>query len=121
MKFIRKIIICLKYLFTKQDEYEYYNEDGELVIATGRHILDIIEDNNIKDKSLREMTVGMEQMKFRIGKILSDIVRIQMWSPEYDNCYHKNECTKFCKFKSPVEHCMYYELEKLIDKVEELI
>ena len=47
MKFIRKIIVCLKYLFTKQDEYEYYNEDGELVIATGKHILDIIEDNNI--------------------------------------------------------------------------
>ena len=116
MKFIRKIIICLKYLFTKQDEYEYYGKNGELVMATGRHILDIIEDNNIKDKSLREMTVSMEQMKFKMNRVLLDLIRLQRFTPEYNDCYHKDKCKYNCGHEQ-YGMCWYYHIEEIIDKL----
>lgn len=115
MKFLRKLKVCLWYLFTKQSEYEYYNKDGELVLATGRSILDIVEDNNIKDKALREKGACIEQMRFKIDRAFLDLINLQRKTDEYDNCYYKNECKYNCKHSKGL--CLYFALQKIIDKL----
>ena len=116
MKFLRKLKVCLQYLFTKQSEYEYYNKDGELVLATGRSILDIVEDNNIKDKALREKGACIEQMKFKMNRVLLDLIHLQRFTEEYDNCYHKDKCKYNCGHEQ-YGMCWYYHLQKIIDKL----
>jgi hypothetical protein len=116
MKFLRKLKVCLWYLFTKQSEYEYYNEDGELVLATGRSILDIVEDNSVKDKALREKCACIEQMRFQIDRAFLDLVHLQRFTEEYDNCYHKDKCKYNCGHER-YGMCWYYHLQKIIDKL----
>lgn len=116
MKFLRKLKVCLQYLFTKQSEYEYYNKDGELVLATGRSIFDIVEDNNIKDKALREKGACIEQMRFQIDRAFLDLVHLQRFTEEYDNCYHKDKCKYNCGHER-YGMCWYYHLQKIIDKL----
>ena len=115
MKFLRKLKVCLWYLFTKQSEYEYYNEDGELVLATGRSILDIVEDNGIKDKALREKGACIEQMRFQIDRAFLDLIDLQRKTDEYDNCCYKDECKYNCKHSKGL--CLYFALQKIIDKL----
>lgn len=114
MNFIRKLKVCLQYLFTKQDEYEYFNKDGELVLATGRSILDIVEDNSVKDKALCEKCACIEQMRFQIDRAFLDLVHLQRFTEEYDNCYHKDKCKYNCGYS---KNCLYFELEKIIEKL----
>ena len=116
MKFLRKLKVCLQYWFTKQSEYEYYNKDGELVLATGRSILDIVEDNSIKDKALREKCACIEQMRFQIDRAFLDLVHLQRFTEEYDNCYHKDKCKYNCGHER-YGMCWYYHLQKIIDKL----
>ena len=116
MKFLRKLKVCLQYLFTKQSEYEYYDKDGELVLATGRSILDIVEDNSIKDKALREKGACIERMRFQIDRAFLDLVHLQRFTEEYDNCYHKDKCKYNCGHER-YGMCWYYHLQKIIDKL----